>query len=100
MLPSLSAVVVVADMPIAIGSRARWPMDRGVGSGIKGLEELRIPLGPLVPPLVPDEDPVVRWPTPVPEVVRMVPTNPPLAEAFPARALPQVAAANIRKSIA
>ena len=39
LLPSLSPVVVVADMPIAIGSRA-------LGSGInKGLEELRIPLG-------------------------------------------------------
>ena len=33
----------------------------------RGLEELRVPPGPLVSPLVPDEDPVVRWPTPVPE---------------------------------
>ena len=57
------------------------------------------PLGPLVPPLVPNEDPVVRWPTPVPDVVRMVPTNPPLVAAFPIRALPQIAAANIRKAL-
>ena len=55
--------------------------------------------GPLVPPLVPDEDPVVRWPTPVPDVVRMVPTNPPLVAAFPIRALPQIAAANILKAL-
>ena len=45
LLPSLSAAVAVADMPLAIGSRARWPTDRGVGSGVAGREELRIPLG-------------------------------------------------------
>ena len=56
-------------------------------------------IGPLVPPLVPNEDPIVRWPTPVLDVVRMVQTNPPLVAAFPIRALPQIAAANIRKAL-
>jgi hypothetical protein len=76
-----------------------------VADALRGLEWHRRPQGashppgPLVPPLVPDEDPVVRWPTPVPDVVRMAPTNPPLVAAFPIRALPHIAAANLCKAM-
>ena len=65
----------------------------------KTLEELRSPPGPLVPPLVPDEGPVVGRPPPLPKVAGMVPADPPLVAALPARALPQIAAANICKAL-
>ena len=87
--------MVVANMP----SWARWPMGRGVGSGIKRFKELKIPFGPWVPPLVPDDGPVVGWPPPLSKAVGMVTADPPLVAALPARALPQIAAANICKTL-
>ena len=74
-------------------------MARWVRSGIDSFQDLRLSLVQAIPPLVPDEEPLIRRPSPIMQVVRGVPAGPPLMVTFPIVANPTVAAPDITESL-